>query len=277
MRIFILTLVVTVAFAIFQSPPSHSNSNQPPIYQAGPDAGQSSCGGSNCHNTNELNSGDGSAVIEINGDVANYLPDTVYNVSLTIEHVGSKRFGFEMVAFDKNANSVGTFFGNEDAHTAIQTFGGIQFIYHKNAPEGNDSYTFDMEWQAPAEDVGAINFYACANAADGMGNVNDFIYTAKFTFPSNTDTTANTDTIYYSNIASFIDEQITVYPNPTNGFLNIESGNKHLDGLFLYHSNGQLLRTYPSSEMIDLTDLNSGMYFLKILADGEYLVRKIIR
>ena len=267
MRIFILTLVVTVAFAIFQSPPSHSNSNQPPIYQAGPDAGQSSCGGSNCHNTNELNSGDGSAVIEINSDVVDYLPDTVYNVSLTIEHVGSKRFGFEMVAFDENANSVGTFFGDNVAHTATQTFDGIQFIHHKNAPEGNDSYTFNMEWQAPAEDVGTINFYACANAADGTGSVNDFIYTAKFIFPSNTDT----------NIASFTDEQIKIYPNPTNGFLNIESGNKHIDGLFLYRSNGQLLRTYTSSEMIDLTDLDSGMYFLKILADDEYLVRKIIR
>jgi len=268
MRTIILTFMVTVAFVIFQNPSSHSYSVQPPVYNAGY-ADQSSCNGSNCHNTNELNSGNGSAVIELSDDVLNYLPDVVYNVSLTIEQVGSKKFGFQMVAFDENDNSVGTFFGNETAHTATQNLGDIQFINHKNAPEGDGSYTFNMEWQAPAEDLGTINFYASANAADGMGgSTNDFIYTVKFAFPSTTDT----------NIASFtVDEQITVYPNPTNGILNIDSENKNIDGLFLYSAGGQLLQTFPSSEIIDLTDYDSVVYFLKILADDAYLIKKIIR
>ncbi len=65
--------------------------------------------------------------------------------------------------------------------------------------------------------------------------------------------------------------QLTVYPNPSNGILQItgiEHGQLHVMSL-----TGQLVyeKTYEKGEMIDLSSLNAGLYYLQMYTDeGEF-------
>ncbi|MEN9987306.1 MAG: hypothetical protein RLZZ585_345 [Bacteroidota bacterium] len=65
--------------------------------------------------------------------------------------------------------------------------------------------------------------------------------------------------------------QLTVYPNPSNGILQI-TGIEH-GQLYVMSLTGQLVyeKTYEKGEMIDLSSLNAGLYYLQMYTDeGEF-------
>jgi hypothetical protein len=68
---------------------------------------------------------------------------------------------------------------------------------------------------------------------------------------------------------------ITIYPNPTEGRLNL-SGLTGPVNLEIYSIEGKLLKHYQSIEnFIDL-ELTSGLYLLKLTSDQKSIIRKII-
>ncbi len=71
---------------------------------------------------------------------------------------------------------------------------------------------------------------------------------------------------------------VTVYPNPTRGIININTltGSK----VFLYDINGNKLNRKKCAAdncVIDMGAYNSGVYFLKIVFENEVVIRKIIK
>ncbi|MBN2521259.1 MAG: T9SS type A sorting domain-containing protein [Bacteroidales bacterium] len=76
-----------------------------------------------------------------------------------------------------------------------------------------------------------------------------------------------------------ISENISIYPNPNNGILNISiSDNKEIS-LSIFDITGKAVSNYFMTEKnneIDLTDLPSGIYLLKISDDDYTETRKII-
>ena len=72
------------------------------------------------------------------------------------------------------------------------------------------------------------------------------------------------------------DNHITIYPNPANEFLNIETkGN--IKEIYLYNNIGQLLLT-TFEKKINLQNLQNGLYFIRILLkDGTIYTEKIIK
>ncbi len=72
------------------------------------------------------------------------------------------------------------------------------------------------------------------------------------------------------------DNHITIYPNPANEFLNIETkGN--IKEIYLYNNIGQLLLT-TFEKNINLQNLQNGLYFIRILLkDGTIYTEKIIK
>lgn len=78
-----------------------------------------------------------------------------------------------------------------------------------------------------------------------------------------------------------LDQQITVYPNPTNGILNIVLDQQNYADfkVQVYNATGQLLQSQYLQEQLDLSSYPSGMYFIKVInqATLESVNYKILR
>ena len=90
------------------------------------------------------------------------------------------------------------------------------------------------------------------------------------------------DTAFY-NLTSlynnYIDKNLfTIYPNPTNGYIFIES-KKNISEVFIYNNLGELvlndnnLNKYKS---LDLSNFTKGVYYIKLNINNEIVKRKII-
>jgi hypothetical protein len=74
---------------------------------------------------------------------------------------------------------------------------------------------------------------------------------------------------------------ITIYPNPTNDFINIISKPTTNGIIEIYNSTGKLVIKEPIAKelnSIDLTNQADGLYFLKLISNGQILtLQKIIK
>jgi len=76
-------------------------------------------------------------------------------------------------------------------------------------------------------------------------------------------------------INNLISENINIYPNPTNGIINFDKvGN--ITKVEITDISGKIVKTF-SNKNIDISELNSGIYFLKIKTDNETVVTKVIK
>ncbi len=98
---------------------------------------------------------------------------------------------------------------------------------------------------------------------DGSVGAGEVFYIDDITQSSN----ATVSTKYIDN------PKLNVYPNPTNGIVNI-SIVEGINTITVTNVNGQVLKTFPAQNAIDISDLVSGVYFLQ--ADNG-LNRKIIK
>ncbi len=72
------------------------------------------------------------------------------------------------------------------------------------------------------------------------------------------------------------EEDITVYPNPTSDFVNIQT-EKEIKQVDIYDINGFLKLSKNSTKTIDVSTLTVGVYVLKIyIKNNEYYLRRIL-
>jgi len=68
-----------------------------------------------------------------------------------------------------------------------------------------------------------------------------------------------------------------LYPNPTSGIINIASI-LSIGSVDVFNELGQLVSSIKNSSMIDISTLNSGLYFLKIMdSNGHIEIKKVIK
>jgi len=80
-----------------------------------------------------------------------------------------------------------------------------------------------------------------------------------------------------------IEEKITLYPNPTSGILNIESGKGNaVEHIVIYRIDGRIAREefFNSSNekfSVNLSSLANGIYFINCLSKGKSIIAKVIK
>ncbi len=86
------------------------------------------------------------------------------------------------------------------------------------------------------------------------------------------------DDILSSNSYSFLEKNIDVFPNPTNGLIHVKS-NDLFDILEISLVNvlGTTIEINPFNESIDLSDINTGIYFLSVKTSKGMITKKIVR
>lgn len=80
-----------------------------------------------------------------------------------------------------------------------------------------------------------------------------------------------------TSLKEVITNEITVYPNPATGIVNVDLGNVNAENSFieLYNAVGQLVMSQNISSVsgnvtqFETTDLEGGLYFVKVLAEGK--------
>jgi len=161
---------------------------------------------------------------------------------------------------------------------------------------GFDIYTSVLDLGEPLELAGGAEYWVAVTADPSTeGEVLYWVVTddTQTTFPAYQSTDGGSTWAAYDGYDGIFtlygeceDEQlaisgnelnsISVYPNPTGGILNVESG-KEIKELDIYDLNGRKLLA-AQNKRIDISALPSGNYILKvILADGNIMTKKIIR
>lgn len=84
-----------------------------------------------------------------------------------------------------------------------------------------------------------------------------------------------------SGLEEISNSQITVYPNPTSDKLNLRFSQNttvnDIRSISIYNVNGSFVKTIPNnSNTIDVNQFSKGIYFLKILANGQSITTKFI-
>jgi len=171
-------------------------------YAEGPDAtvagvpGESTCAA--CHGGG---SGTGSVTVTFPSGMT-YTPGAMQHLVVTITDNKARRWGFELTARQAGNTKLqaGTFaptdgntqlvctqttFQTETWGTTCPSSMPMEYIEHTLAGTRygtTGSVTFAFDWTPPSTDVGSINFYVAANAANGDGGTGgDTIHTNHYT------------------------------------------------------------------------------------------------
>ncbi|MCG8699712.1 MAG: T9SS type A sorting domain-containing protein, partial [Bacteroidales bacterium] len=71
-----------------------------------------------------------------------------------------------------------------------------------------------------------------------------------------------------------------IYPNPAQNMLYINAAIEEEASAQLYNSNGALVKTILLNSDLtktDISELSSGLYFVKVLVEDELLVKKFLK
>jgi hypothetical protein len=72
----------------------------------------------------------------------------------------------------------------------------------------------------------------------------------------------------------FTQKKAILFPNPTNGILNIEIEN--LKKILVYDISGKLISEFAPNAQIDLSNLSKGLYLIKLFSNAGIIVDKIV-
>ena len=107
----------------------------------------------------------------------------------------------------------------------------------------------------------AIKYYS--NGSPTRWTIDSFVITGDAI------TNSINDTAFLANLV--------VYPNPSNGIINVKS-NSNINTITIFNNLGQVVLFNNTKTTIDITNLNNGIYFCKVSDEfGNVGVRKIIK
>jgi len=199
-----------------------------------------------------------------------YLPGQTYNVFVTGTDENAGKFGFEATAEDNAGNKVGTFAAGGNGFN--QTNNSNTAITHTasgNVPTMGSSTEWNFTWTAPSTNVGDITMYAAINAANGTGGTSgDQIYLSQFTFSVSTVGVSEKEN----------ENLFNVFPVPSTGLISISNiENASVKEVTVMNLMGQVVfqnELSESASKIDLSNLDKGIYFVKIGTSTQQIILK---
>ena len=80
--------------------------------------------------------------------------------------------------------------------------------------------------------------------------------------------------IAHNDVPENADESITLYPNPLRDRLTVKAD--YLQSVEVYNLVGQLVMTSALS-VVDMSDLNQGIYFVRVTAEGKTITKRVVK
>jgi uncharacterized protein (TIGR03437 family) len=150
-----------------------------------------------CHTGLPLNDSAGSLQVTFSAATAGYVPNVQQTIHIVIQHPAASRWGFQVTIREQSNQTLssGTFaVPNTTVPEQVVCDDGSQygsaapcndtiprqFAEHHNAPRGDAGapYEFDVLWTPPEQEIGRLEVYVAAVAANGDGTPEgDYVYT----------------------------------------------------------------------------------------------------
>ena len=80
--------------------------------------------------------------------------------------------------------------------------------------------------------------------------------------------------IAHNDVPENTGESISLYPNPVRDRLTVKAEN--LQSVEVYNIVGQLVMT-TNQPIVDISDLNQGVYFVRVMADGKTVTKRVVK
>lgn len=203
-----------------------------------------------------------------------YSPGASYTVVATGTNASAAAFGFMLSSTEvAGSTQFGTFANPMPAsNTKIQAFGGLSVFEHSSpitATAGAFSATAD--WTAPKPGQGDIRMGLFVNAVDLTNS------TANDQWDEDVTVFKQGDNASVGDVTTLV--SVTAYPNPARNVLNIDISNSNSNNYqyAIYAISGAVTATgnmTNSINSIDISDLQSGVHFLKVTDGNQH---KVIR
>ena len=145
-------------------------------------------------------------------------------------------------------------------------------LLYASATGGSGSYTYS--W-APADNLDDPTSQTPLFTATEAG---DFTYTVTVSDGTETATATVTFTVNDNTGVNEIDgRKVSVYPNPVSSTLNIGGLNGFNSlNIQIVNIQGQVVSEISNALEINVSDINAGIYFIKIDCDGQQYLQKIV-
>ncbi len=199
-------------------------------------------------------------IITSNIPGSGYIGGTTYNFTVTM--TGAAAYGFEMTPQTATSNvGLGTWIAGTGSSVSTK------YIKQSIKKTGTGA-VWTFQWIAPAT-APTVTFYGAFNYANNNNaNSGDIIKKSSVTYFATT--TGIQDNVFSKNL-------ISVFPNPTTEILHLMSTDVLEKGL-IYSIDGKLAKTVSEQELlsktISVTELNSGLYYLQVTANGKNSVAR---
>lgn len=234
-----------------------------------------------CHNTYGLNGGSGTMTITTTPSMTadQYLPNTTYTISITLQQSGINLFGFGVEILDVFNANAGTINILNSAETKTVSFGGRTNVVHQHNAGLTSSgiKTFSFEWTSPMS--GDVGIYTSGIAAN-----NDLTVASDYAYSTSLLLTNPFDGIEEYEWRS----KISIYPNPTiSGWcnLNYTLQTTSFVKIELLTLNGILVSKLideiqlAGEHQLKLTlpeDIEKGIYLLSVQSNHQRINKRII-
>ncbi|MDR0438577.1 MAG: M28 family peptidase [Bacteroidales bacterium] len=80
-----------------------------------------------------------------------------------------------------------------------------------------------------------------------------------------------------TNITSYINPEILIYPNPTTGKLNLKTGGRRIKNIEVFDTFGKKVLEQKRQNEIDISTLPNGVYVVQITTENEVVTKKIVK
>lgn len=279
-RIITLSLIVvalfsTTAFMVLSSTGMVGYTGAP---------GEATC--ANCH------SGGSSAAAGVtisavpDFSLGQYMPDSTYQVNISVGAQGFSRYGFDCVILDSLNNDAGVMKNQGPGVFFTTAFNGRKNATHTSKKIGAAGVNFTFKWQAPSS--GKATIYVCANAVNNNNNTS-----GDMPLPSSLELTAAplppVDSSIFVGLGakpSGLSSGFQLYPNPSFGFSNVtyhlnKGQNVNID---LYDLKGSHVKEVyngnqaagPQSQILNFGGTAPGVYFLRLSLEGKTASQKLL-
>lgn len=220
-----------------------------------------------CH-SNSGNYNTSIAIIVTPTPTNGYTLGQTYSITVNQTSTGASEHGFQITAENAVASKVGTFAITDAIHTQVQS--GNHFVTHTKA--GDDEISWSFNWTAPPTDEGDVTFYAATIAGNPNG--------------SGTTTTNSQMALATYHIGSVLGINkaqlltFSLFPNPSDGQVTFQlplDNNQAKVSVFDYLGKTLIQKSiYAANNTLDVSNLKSGIYFVRIQTDTKVGTKKLI-
>ena len=78
----------------------------------------------------------------------------------------------------------------------------------------------------------------------------------------------------HTDVLEYESTSVALYPNPVGGRLMVKTEN--MQSVEVYNLVGQLVAT-TTMETVDMSNLDAGIYFVRITADGKTVTQRVVK